>query len=138
MNNDKEETSLDKLKSEKYTKNLNNSNNDPTNSINSFNNNSHDSNNNTTNSANDIYNNKSINNSNDNSNNNDNLKENYDIKTIEEEIERIDRIQEIKINLKTEIYYNLKILSLKTKKSYLIKSKGWKPNCRIILSNSHV
>lgn len=114
LNNDKKETSLDKLKSKKYTKNLNNSNNDSTNNINSFNNNpNNDSTNNTTNSD----NNNSINKS------SKNLKENYDIRTIEEEIERIDRIQEIKMNLKTEIYYNLKILSLKTKKAILLNQK---------------
>lgn len=118
LNNDKEETSLDKLKSKKYTKNLNNSNNDSTNNINSFNNNpNNDSTNNTTNSDNNNFNNNSINKS------SKNLKENYDIRTIEEEIERIDRIQEIKMNLKTEIYYNLKILSLKTKKAILLNQK---------------
>ena len=118
LNNDKEETSLDKLKSKKYTKNLNNSNNDSTNNINSFNNNP---NNNSTDSINDISNNKPNNNSINKSSKN--LKENYDIRTIEEEIERIDRIQEIKMNLKTEIYYNLKILSLKTKKAILLNQK---------------
>lgn len=114
LNNDKEETSLDKLKSKKYTKNLNNSNNDSTNNINSFNNNP---NNNSTNNTTNSDNNNSINKS------SKNLKENYDIRTIEEEIERIDRIQEIKMNLKTEIYYNLKILSLKTKKAILLNQK---------------
>ncbi|GLI11591.1 hypothetical protein MARBORIA2_06810 [Methanobrevibacter arboriphilus] len=134
LNNDKEETSLDKLKSKKYTKNLNNSNNDSTNNINSFNNNpNNNSTNNTTNSDNNNFNNNSTDSINDISNNkpnnnsinksSKNLKENYDIRTIEEEIERIDRIQEIKMNLKTEIYYNLKILSLKTKKAILLNQK---------------
>jgi CRISPR-associated exonuclease Cas4 len=119
LNNDKEETSLDKLKNKKYTKNLNNSNNDSTNNTtNNFNNNF---NNNSTNSVNNSSNNKPNNNFNNKSNNN--LKENYDIRIMDEEIERIDRIEEIKINLETEIYYNLKILSLKTKKAILLNQK---------------
>jgi len=56
-------------------------------------------------------------------NNNNNLKETYPIETIEEEIERIDRIKEIKTDLETEIYYNLKILSLKAKKAMLLNQK---------------
>ncbi|WP_297897771.1 CRISPR-associated protein Cas4 [Methanobrevibacter sp.] len=45
------------------------------------------------------------------------------VNVIEEEIEKIDRINELKRELESEIYYNLKILSLKVKKAMLINQK---------------